>query len=320
MRLPLQFRSMSVFSRNIKDFSLETPAFSVIQPVLATNYEKQNISSELLTKEIKSQSVPSYVYGEDENSDVEKDIITYSNDDIEAISQASQIAAHCVKISRDLLQPGTTTLSLNNVLHDEIISKDAYPSVLGFKGFPKSISTSVNNVACHGLPDKRPLENGDIVSVDVTVYKNGFHGVCGATYVIGNAKNNPIVRYLRSVAEECLYKGISACRPGSMIIDIGADIGKFARKRHIKVIPTLTGHGIGKYFHSKPDIFHVMNNYPGTMIPGMVLTVCPCITEGNVSIRVLEDNLTVVTRDNSRTAQFGHTVLITEYGAEILSQ
>ena len=143
--------------------------------------------------------------------------------------------------------------------------------MLGFNNFPKSISTSVNNVACHGLPDERPLENGDIISIDVTVYKNGFHGVCGSTFVVGNVKNNPIVRYLRSVAEECLYKGISACRPGSMFIDIGADIGKFARKRHIKVIPTLTGHGIGKYFHCQPDIFHVMNNYPGVMKPGELL-------------------------------------------------
>ena len=123
MRLPLQFRSMSVFSRNIKDFGLETPTFSVIQPVLATNHEKQNISSELLKKLVKSDSIPSYVNGEDEDTEEEKDIITYSNDEIEAIRQASSIASHCVRISKDLLQPGTTTLNLNNILHEEIISQ-----------------------------------------------------------------------------------------------------------------------------------------------------------------------------------------------------
>merc|ERR1719468_66159 len=209
--------------------------------------------------------------------------------------------------------------SLNDLLHQEIVSRNAYPSVLGFKQFPKAISTSVNNVACHGVPDNRPLEHGDIVSVDVTVYKDGFHGVCGRTFVIGKVTNNPIVRYLKSAAEECMFRGIAACLPGSRLIDIGAEIGKFSKKRNIKVIPTLNGHGIGKYFHCYPDVYHVLNNYPGKLKPGMVLTICPCISEGSVSIRILSDNSTVVTRDNSRTAQFEHTVLITEYGAELLS-
>ena len=157
-----------------------------------------------------------------------------------------------------MLRPGITTSHLNDVIHEEIISNGAYPSVLGFKNFPKSISCSVNNVACHGVPDDRPLEEGDIVSFDVTVFKDGFHGVCGSTVVVGDQKNDdPIGRFLRSVAEESVFRGIAACQPGKLVLDIGADISKFCRKRHVKAIPNLTGHGIGTYFHCAPDVYHV---------------------------------------------------------------
>ena len=266
MRHFIQTRTMSMFSKSLKDFAMEKPPYTIIDPVLTTSYERHKISSK--THNILKSNVPSYVYGPDEEPSP-FDVLIYQRHEIEAIRVSSAIAARCVRIAADFLQPGTTTSSLNDLLHQEIVSRNAYPSVLGFKQFPKAISTSVNNVACHGVPDNRPLEHGDIVSVDVTVYKDGFHGVCGRTFVIGKVTNNPIVRYLKSAAEECMFRGIAACLPGSRLIDIGAEIGKFSKKRNIKVIPTLNGHGIGKYFHCYPDVYHVLNNYPGKLKPGM---------------------------------------------------
>lgn len=260
-----QTRSFSLFGRNINDFGLEKPPYSVINPLLAS---KNDATLTELINELskKGTKIPSYVHGENENPP--PDTITYNAEDVSRIRAAAKLAAHCVRIAPDILRPGTTTNQLNDELHKEIVSKGGYPSVLGYKNFPKAVSTSVNNVACHGIPDDRPVEPGDLVSLDVTVFKDGFHGVCGSTILVESSKCDPIARYLRSVAEECLFRGISACRPGCLLIDIGAGIGKFARQRYIKVIPPLTGHGIGQYFHSSPDVYHVMNNYPGTMTPG----------------------------------------------------
>ena len=258
-QLYIQHRSLSLFRRHIKAFGYKTPPFSIIKPVLANSFEKVAQGS--------SQDLPDYVNGPDE--DPPEDFIIYDSDQIEKIRKASKLAAHCARIAPEVLRPGITTSHLNDVIHDEILSNGAYPSVLGFKKFPKSISCSVNNVACHGVPDDRPLEEGDIVSFDVTVFKDGFHGVCGSTFVIGDNKNDdPIGRFLRSVAEESVFRGIAACQPGKLVLDIGADISKFCRKRHVKAIPSLTGHGIGHYFHCAPDVYHVMNNFPGVLKPG----------------------------------------------------
>ena len=258
-----QYRSLSLFRRHIKEFGFKTPPYNIINPVLTTSFEQQTFGH-------KSKTVPDYVYSQSDENPPEE-FIYYTNEEIEKIREASKIAAHCVRIAPEILRPGVTTNHLNNILHEEITSKSGYPSVLGFKNFPKSIATSVNNVACHGVPDDRPLENGDIVSFDVTVYKDGFHGVCGSTLVIGEAQEDPVGRFLRSVAEECVFRGISACQPGRLVLDIGAEVAKFSRKRHVKVIPTLTGHGIGRYFHCAPDVYHVMNNFPGQLRPGELI-------------------------------------------------
>lgn len=268
MKLMKQIRSLSMFRKHIKDFNIDTQNYAIIDPVLATKISPDNLSR------ITKQNIhPDYILKslqEDHEEDKldENNMIIHDNDEIESIRESCSIASHCLRLAPDLLKPGSTTLQLNEALHQEIISRNAYPSVLGYKNFPKSISTSVNNVACHGIPDDRPLESGDIISVDVNVYKDGFHGVSGSTFIVGDSRHNPLVRYLRSVAQECLFRGISVCRPGTLIMDIGAEIDKFARRRHINIIPSLIGNGIGRYFHSHPEIYHVLNNYPGQMKPG----------------------------------------------------
>ena len=257
-QLYTQYRSLSLFRRHIKEFGYQIPPYSIIKPVLANTYEKVVQGT--------SKDLPDYVNGPDE--DPPEGFIIYDSEQVAKIRQASKLAAHCVRIAPEVLRSGISTSHLNDVIHEEIIQNGAYPSVLGFRNFPKSISCSVNNVACHGVPDDRPLEDGDIVSFDVTVYKDGYHGVCGSTFVIGEAAKDPIGRFLRSVAEESVFRGIQACQPGKLVLDIGAEISKFCRKRHVKAIPNLTGHGIGKYFHCAPDVYHVMNNFPGVLKPG----------------------------------------------------
>ena len=255
-------RSYSILRKHITEFGIETSNYTVIDPVLGTNFEKTDFAKDI-PKQI---SRPKYVLGMDEPLPYLP--IVYDKDQIHRIRVAASIAAHCVRLAPDILQPGSTTLQLNDALHQEILSKGAYPSILGFRKFPKSISTSVNNVACHGIPDDRPLEVGDLVSVDVNVFKDGFHGVCGTTVIVGQLDADPLTRYLRSVAEELLFKGISACKGGGFMLDIGAEISKFCRKRHVKVIPTLTGHGVGEYLHTAPDVYHVTNDYFGQLRPG----------------------------------------------------
>jgi methionyl aminopeptidase len=263
-------RHLSLFRRYIKDFGIESPAYTVINPILATNLKKSSLDVRDFPVKIQ---VPNYVFNEQDDQEVPPpdQFVINTKEDIIKIRHASSIAAHCVRLAYEILQPGTSTLHLNDILHKEILSKAAYPSILGYKDFPYSISTSVNNVAAHGLPDDRLLEHGDLVSLDVTVYANGVHGLCGSTFLIGdNTKDDPIARHLKSVAQECLHCGISACRPGGTLIDIGAAISKQARKRHLNVIPNLTGHGIGTFFHCPPDVYNVLNNYPGSLLPGIL--------------------------------------------------
>jgi methionyl aminopeptidase len=173
------------------------------------------------------------------------------------------------------------------------------------------------NVAAHGVPDDRPLEDGDVVNIDVSVYLDGFHGDCAETFLVGNGDSAS--RGLVSAARECLFQGIGACGPGEPIRKIGHAIHHFAKRRRVNPIPVLCGHGIGAYFHGPPDVYHALNSYPGLQQPGMVFTIEPCVSEGSKAVRILDDGFTVVTLDGSRTAQFEHTVLITEVGLEILT-
>jgi len=244
--------------------------------------------------------------------------VIWSELDIGKIRRSCQLARKVLNSIHDILEPGIATEDIDNHVREMVIKHNAYPSPLNFKGFPKSISTSVNNVAAHGIPDSRPLEPGDILNIDVTVYLDGYHGDCSDTFKVGQVDKH--AETLINVTRKCLEEGIKACGPGKYLRGIGHATQKYAKKHNCTTIPLFLGHGIGDFFHGPPDIYHCLNNYMGQMKPGMVFTVEPVVSEGDRRVRILEDGWTAVTLDNSRTAQMEHTVLITETGVEILTE
>ncbi|KAG8181334.1 hypothetical protein JTE90_017503 [Oedothorax gibbosus] len=212
---------------------------------------------------------------------------------------------------------GVTTDELDAIAHSTCINFGAYPSPLNYRGFPKSICTSVNNIACHGIPDSRKLKKGDIISVDISVFYNGFHGDCASTYFVNQP--DPMAQKLVEVAQLCLLEGIKVCHHGQKFCAIGNTISNLAKSQGFSVIPAFCGHGISSSFHCSPNILHYENEEPGIMQKGMIFTIEPVICEGAPDIVILEDGWTASTEDNSRSAQFEHTILITEEGAEILT-
>ena len=241
-----------------------------------------------------------------------------TQDTIKRMRDTCRLAAEILAKCGAMVEPGISTDELDKFAHSEILKAGAYPSPLRYEGFPKSICTSVNNVACHGIPDVRKLVDGDIINVDVTVYREKVHGDCSKTFLVGDSvdeKGRDLVR----IAEECRDIGIAVCAPGVALNTIGTVIDDHARKHGYTVAPTFCGHGIGSYFHGPPDIYHGRNQFAGTMQPGMTFTVEPVITMGSQDMAIMEDNWTIVSVDNARSAQFEHTILITEDGHEILT-
>lgn len=237
---------------------------------------------------------------------------------IEMVQESCKFAKFVLNSTKSMLQVGTTTDEIDGFVHDLIINNNAYPSPLNYNGFLKSVCTSINNIVCHGVPDDRPLRDGDLISVDVSVYLNGFHGDCAATYCVGEV--DKFGKTLMNVAEKCMYSGIAVCGPGRSFTDIGKAIEKVAFQNGHRVVPSITGHGIGTYFHGPPMIFHSsLHSYPGIMKPGMVFTIEPVITQGTDEVEMLEDGWSIATVDDSRGAQFEHTILITEDGYDILT-
>lgn len=237
---------------------------------------------------------------------------------IEMMQLSCKLAKFVLNSTKNQLKIGSTTDEIDCFVHDLIINNNAYPSPLNYNGFKKSVCTSVNNVLCHGVPDDRPLHDGDLVSVDVSVYLNGYHGDCCATYCVGEVDEPG--RKLLKIAEECMYRGIGACGPGKSFTDIGKAIEKHAKQNHVHVVSSITGHGVGRYFHGPPVIFHTsLHKYPGIMKPGMIFTIEPVVCHGGEDIGILEDGWTIVSMDDSRGAQFEHTILITESGYDILT-
>ncbi|KAJ8963082.1 hypothetical protein NQ318_018546 [Aromia moschata] len=228
-----------------------------------------------------------------------------------------KLAANILQKVEKNIKIGKTTDEIDVEVFNMCIASGAYPSPLNYKNFPKSVCTSVNNVACHGIPDDRPLHDGDIINVDITVFYEGYHGDCSKTFLIGNVDNEG--RNLVKATETCLNEAINICKPGKKFNEIGTCIEDTAYKLGYRVVPAFLGHGIGCYFHGPPDIYHVTNNYPGRMEAGMTFTIEPILTQGGYLIEILEDNWTAVTADSARTAQFEHTVLITDSGVEILT-
>merc|ERR1711976_730299 len=220
---------------------------------------------------------------------------------IQGMRDSCALAKEILQCTESLAKPGITTEAIDEAVHDMCIANLAYPSTLMYKGFPKSVCTSVNNAACHGIPDGRPLEDGDIINIDITVYYNGYHGDTSATYLVGDvdAKGQELV----NAARICRDVGVIVCGPGVPFNKIGCTTYHTANSLGYDVIPDFCGHGIGEYFHGAPDVLHFANKRPGVMKEGMTFTVEPIITEGGSSVTILDDGWTVVSEDNSRSAQ-----------------
>lgn len=242
-----------------------------------------------------------------------------SADQIEKIRAAGKIAAEAIALVGDNAKPGVTTDELDKLAHEYIVSKGAYPSTLGYRGFPKSCCTSINEVICHGIPDDTVLQEGDIMNVDITAFKDGFHGDSNATFLIGEVSKD--VADLVQRTREALDRAIAVVMPGRPINVIGRTIESYAKRFNYGVVRDFTGHGIGEAFHSGLVIphFDAAPNYSNTMEVGMVFTIEPMLTLGTHEWDIWSDNWTVTTKDKSITAQFEHTLVVTESGANILT-
>lgn len=232
---------------------------------------------------------------------------------------ACAAAAKILRLSGALVKAGVTTDELDQYVHELTISEGGYPSPLNYRGFPKSVCTSVNEVICHGIPDDRPLRDGDIVNLDVTIFLDGVHGDCNATFFVGQVDEES--RQLVHATHECLMKGIEAAKPGRPISDIGRSIEQHADRHGYGVVRAYCGHGISETFHAPLQIPHYFDARANLKLEvGMTFTIEPMITLGTYEETTWDDGWTAVTKDLKRTAQFEHTVLINEGGAEILTR
>ena len=238
---------------------------------------------------------------------------------IRRIREAGRIAAGALEAVGAAVAPGVTTDELDRVGHDFLVAHGAYPSCLGYMGFPKSLCTSINEVICHGIPDDRPLREGDIVNVDITAYKDGVHGDTCAMFEVGAVDEESHLLIERT--RNAMMRGIKAVGPGRQINVIGRVIEAYAKRFDYGVVRDYTGHGVGEAFHSGLVVPHydAAPQYNTVMEPGMVFTIEPMLTLGSVEWEQWDDGWTVVTADRSRTAQFEHTIVVTEDGAQILT-
>jgi len=260
---------------------------------------------------------PEYMYHSGPEVITASDIKTPET--IEKIRKAGQIAAQALQAVGEAIRPGVTTDELDRIGHDFIISRDAYPSCLGYMGFPKSLCTSINEVICHGIPDDRPLEDGDIINVDITAYYDGVHGDTCAMFEVGNVDEESHLLIERT--REAMMRGIKAVRPGREINVIGRVIESYAHRFNYGVVRDYTGHGVGEAFHSGLIVPHydTAPAHSEIMEEGMVFTIEPMLNLGGVEWEQWDDQWTVVTKDRGRSAQFEHTIVVTENGAEILT-
>lgn len=242
---------------------------------------------------------------------------------IAAMRVAGRLAARAMAAAAEVIAPGVTTDEIDRVGHEYLLDHGAYPSTLGYRGFPKSLCTSVNEVVCHGIPDDRRLEDGDIVNIDITAYVTidglGVHGDTDATYLVGEVDEES--RLLVERTHEAMMRGIRAVRPGREINVIGRVIESYAKRFGYGVVRDFTGHGIGTAFHSGLVVPHydAAPGYAMVMEPGMTFTIEPMLNLGTHEWQMWDDGWTVVTKDRRRSAQFEHTLLVTEDGADILT-
>jgi methionyl aminopeptidase len=243
----------------------------------------------------------------------------YDPEQVELIRESGRIAAGAVEAVAKAIRPGVSTDELDAIGHAYMIERDAYPSTLGYRGYPKSVCTSINEVICHGIPDDTVLLDGDIINIDITAYKNGVHGDLSKTFVVGTA--SPEATDLVERTREAMNRGIKAVAPGRAFNVIGRAIESYAKRFNYGVVRDFTGHGVGAAFHTGLIVPHydAAPKYSELIEVGMVFTIEPMLTLGTFQWDMWPDGWTVTTRDKSLTAQFEHTLVVTERGADILT-
>jgi methionyl aminopeptidase len=243
-----------------------------------------------------------------------------SPEDIEKMRVAGRLAAEVLRMIEPHVAPGITTDELNQICHDYIVNvQKAIPAPLNYHGFPKSICTSVNHTVCHGIPNNKKLKDGDIINIDITVKKDGYHGDTSKMYFVG--KPSIIAKRITQISHECMRMGIEIVKPGTKLGDIGYIIQQHAEANNCSVVREYCGHGIGLEFHEEPQVLHY--GRPGTGISleaGMIFTIEPMINVGKQHIKLMPDKWTVVTKDRSLSAQWEHTILVTDSGHEVLTK
>ncbi len=248
----------------------------------------------------------------------ESSIEIKSPDQITRMRRACRLAREVLEVTKRAVRPGVTTDDLDAITHQAYIERGGYPSTLNYHGYPKSLCTSVNEVICHGIPDLRPLEEGDIVNLDITIYIDGMHGDMSETVGVGAIDQES--QRLIDTTRACMLQGINAIRPGGQMRDIGRAIQEVARPQGYSVVRRFVGHGIGAQFHMAPQVPHYYDaGATTTFVPGMVFTVEPMINQGVADHVTWDDHWTAVTKDLKRSAQFEHTILVTPTGVEILT-
>ncbi len=246
-------------------------------------------------------------------------IIIKTPQEIEKMRIAGRLAAEVLEMIEPHVVPGITTDKLNTICHDHIVNQQqAIPAPLNYHGFPKSICTSVNHQVCHGIPGDKQLKNGDIVNIDITVIKDGFHGDTSKMFLLG--KPGVMAQRLCNITEEAMWKGIELVKPGTHFGDIGNAIQRHTESNHYSVVREYCGHGIGRGFHEEPQVLHYGIKGSGAKLQaGMIFTIEPMINAGKHKVSLLSDGWTVVTKDRKLSAQWEHTILVTENGYEVLT-
>ncbi|MDP4091270.1 MAG: methionyl aminopeptidase [Bacillota bacterium] len=240
-----------------------------------------------------------------------------TKEQIDGIRKSSELTKAVLDMVAERIKAGITTEEINEWVHSYTIERGGIPAPLNYNGFPKSVCTSINNVICHGIPDNTVLKDGDIINVDVTTILDGYYSDASRMFVIGNASEKAVK--LVEVAKECLYKGIEAVKPYGALYDIGRAVEEHAKKNGFSVVRDYGGHGLGVHFHEDPHVDHFARPGKGMLlVPGLVFTIEPMVNEGSYECVLLEDDWTVITKDGGLSAQWEHTIVVTEDGIEIL--
>jgi methionyl aminopeptidase len=246
-------------------------------------------------------------------------VVIKSAEEIEKMRIAGRLAAEVLEMIGEYVKAGVTTDELDRICHDYIVNEqDAIPAPLNYRGFPKSICTSVNHCVCHGIPADKKLKNGDIINIDVTVIKDGYHGDTSKMFFVGKAQ--PFAQRLVDVTHKALWTGIELVKPGTTLGDIGHTIQTYVESEHFSVVHEYCGHGIGKGFHEDPQILHYGKAGTGMALQeGMTFTIEPMVNAGNRHVKLMPDGWTVITKDRKLSAQWEHTILCTADGYEVLT-